>query len=166
MPIELTPITQSGAEGYYWTREIVRLTAGDKNFNAAHNLDEDATVADEAVVQKLANLTDAFVDSRAQVLGVTAAGTPPHYIATTDPIFTILQYWASRWGRAQAHLIRGTTGDPQATAEGQMGAMKDEAEKRIDELLLTNVPDEDEPGGFSSVPRVLVREAAGDENSN
>lgn len=123
------------ADGYYVSRETVLRTAGTDNFNAAFNLDPDSTVADEAIVQEVVDQADRFVDSRALVLGVAAAGTDPHYVETSDPIFGMLSDWASRWARAQGYLLRGTTGDAQATAEGQMQAMKDEAEKRIDELL-------------------------------
>jgi hypothetical protein len=135
MPQILSPNPAPPAEGYYVKRDTVVRTAGVANFNADFNLEENATVADETIVQKVFDQADRYVDSRAYDLGIVAAGTPPHFISTTDAIFAWLSDWASRWARAQGYLLRGTTGDPQNTAEGQMATMKEEAEKKIDELL-------------------------------
>ncbi len=127
------------AEGYYVKRERVLELAGQDNFDAEGNLDSNAIVADETVVQNIFDLGDRFVDSRAFILGVTkdSGATSPHYLATTNAAFDFISDWASRWARAQLYLIRGVTGSEDAAkAEGQMRDMRDEAETRIDELLI------------------------------
>jgi hypothetical protein len=137
MPITLTPITTGAAEGYYVKRAKVVATAGQDNFDLGFNLDNTATVADEDIAQGVFDLGDRYVDSRCIVLGVAAdaGATAPHYLATTNAIFDMLGDWASRWARAQGYLLRGSRDDNSDKAEGQMAKMKDEAEKRIDELL-------------------------------
>jgi hypothetical protein len=149
----MTPASGSGnADGYYVERAQVILTAGTDNFNQAFNLDNDSLVADEDVVQQVFDLGDQYVDSRALVLGVTAANAT-HYIADDDDVYTFLRYWASRWARAQGYLLRGTNRDATAEAQGQMQAMKEEAEERIDQLLGTKVTDGAGVSGFEFVTK-------------
>jgi hypothetical protein len=73
------------AEGYYVKRAKTLRTAGTVNFNAAFNLDPTSLAADESIVQEVFDQADRFVDGRALVLGVTAAGTPPHFVCDHRP---------------------------------------------------------------------------------
>lgn len=127
----------STAEGYYVKRAKVIRTAGQDNFDLGFNLDNTATVADEAVAQGIFDLADRFVDSRCVVLGVArdAGATSPHYLAMTNALFDMLGDWASRWARAQGYLLRGSRESAEDKAEGQMAKMKEESEGRINELL-------------------------------
>jgi hypothetical protein len=150
MPIILTPNPEDS--GYYAILRYMKVVSGgafDKEFNLAPNaLGYDPDLA--ALVQGMA---DTMVDSIAYEVGLTPdeTATGNHFIAPDNqPIFGALQIWASRWARAQGHLIRGedyggdaddealSGGDNTSGAgsiEGKMTRMRREAESRIKSLL-------------------------------
>lgn len=135
MSIELTPITIGASTGYYYDRTNGVNNLGTTNFGIAYNLNNDTLEPDESIVQFIADLADSFVDARGIEIGMTE-GTNGHVVQTDNPLYPMLRFWASRWGDAQAYLLRGATGsDNTPGPEGQMTAMKKEAQEEIERLL-------------------------------
>lgn len=134
MPIELTPIISTAADGYYVKRPRVLNVAGTDTFNAIFNLDNTSLVADEAVVQGIFDDTDEYIDGKAREFGITPANSS-HYIAADDETFKFLKGPAAERARAKGALLRGVVDQSGNGPEGQMTTMLDRAELRIAEIL-------------------------------
>jgi hypothetical protein len=133
---ELTPVPSGPSEGYFAKRATVLRVAGQANFDAQFNLNPDALVADETTVQAVLDDTDNWVRGRCYFYGVPKTDAV-NYVAADDELLGYLHEPASRRARARGYLMRGEVGGAGGPngAEGQMTAMRDQAEAEINDLL-------------------------------